>query len=291
MYYYPKKIEEWKSQANFLSFLNNVWKEDAKQFNNLEISHKELEDIGLNLGKFIKNNLNTLKTGTPNLEAYNEGLKGLYFSLGDDGRSLSIGGSIYYNEIDWAANADFYQQEDAWETLDPLIDTLTEQRLPREIIKYIVLLFLSYILLKTLSEFQPNYLIKNAGVVVGFCNGDELILGHFKDGQFTNKVKFIEDGKYELPSSAPIINIQSEPIGPLWHYIHWNFRDFLKEQNLYLDFIKLGEQGAESLCKAYPKELFVNRCLKCSFIKKTPKASLCLNCGDFSPSLFTHIDL
>ena len=289
MIYYPEKIEEASKKTNFLDFLKEVWKEDSHQLSRLEFLTEDWKTIEEALSTAIKNGLNSLKTDTSNLTVPDAGLKGVYFCLGDDARSLDISGSLYYNEMDWAGNSDFYGDTgDVWKILDTLIDNLKEHGVNHTTSEYVVFLLMSYLVLKTLPDFPTSYLLKNAGMAIGFSDGDELLLGYFCDGKFTRDIKLVENGEYENPASFTIEIAHFEPRGPLWEYIQHNFTSFLTEHNLYDDFMALGEKEATRICQAYPKELFVNRCAKCDFIKKTPKASLCLGCGDFSPPLMAE---
>ena len=59
----------------------------------------------------ILRSLNNLKPNSNLPVIPKEGLRGVYFCLGDDGYHFSIAGSLYFDEIDWAANADFYHKD------------------------------------------------------------------------------------------------------------------------------------------------------------------------------------
>lgn len=292
MLYYPEKITTASKKDSFLEFLKVVWKEDSQQFSLLETTIEQQfilleisidwKDFAEAISTIIKNSLNCLEPITPDLDTPDSGLKGLYFCLGDNALSLDIAGSLYYNEMDWAGNADYYADTgNACCIMDALVTAIKDTGIALTASEYITLLFVSYIILKNLPGFYPNPLIKNAGVAIGFCDGDELILGYFQDGSFIMDIKLVENGEYENPASFTMEIPHYEPRGPLWDYLRWNFSSFLRNHNLYDDFISLGEKEAEKISQMYPDELCISRCPKCNFIRKTPRASLCLNCGNF----------
>lgn len=216
------------------------------------------------------------------------GLKGVYFCLGDSGGSLQIAGSIYYKEKDWAANADFcaeYDEENS--ILDEISDLFRHEDIEREYIETVEYFFIAFVLYRLMHSTKvPNNMV-NAGVSLGYSDGDELIIGHFQNGNFIGEIKVVNE--HEKPSSAPALMLHSvEERGDLWDYLRRNYYRYLKTEGLEDSFIRLGEAEAERICVLYEDTIFVNKCGKCNFIKMTPEASLCLNCGDFSSPLPQH---
>ena len=122
--------------------------------------------------------------------------------------------------------------------------------------------------------------LANAGIALGYSDGDELILGHFQNCNFVGELRITKE--YDKQFSAPIVRSFAER-GALWNYLQHNYYRYLKAEGLEDRFIMLGEAEAERICALYKNIIFVNKCNKCNFIKMTPKARLCQNCGDFTP--------
>jgi hypothetical protein len=212
-----------------------------------------------------------------------EGLKGVYFCLGYEGAYLDICGSLYFNETDWAANADFSPRDNGEEILQLMLylsSNLLSIPLPSNKITDLMYLFVAFVINKAMEQAGNIDAIAHAGISLGFNDGDELILGHFVNKKFVQDIKIIDS--YENPSTDPEYEpIVLEPRGDLWHYLQHNYSAFIKEQGLADLFIYNGEQEAERILETFKKDIFVNHCAQCNFIKKTPKAQLCLNCGAF----------
>lgn len=246
------------------------------------------EDYQASLSDSVLQSLNNFKKTKGQISdtfISSEGLKGIYFSLGDDGLSLSIGGSLYYNESDWAANADFYPEKS--ENIDRLFLLISKNlilfRLDKKTISELLYLFSAFTINKTMQLAENITEIANAGIVLGYSDGDELILGHFVKNKFIANLSVVENGDYEKPSTVEFFKETSfEPRGPIWSYLHSNYRRLIEEKGLGELFNHGGEVEAEKLSKEFETIFFINRCKKCGSIKKTPKANLCLYCGDFS---------
>jgi len=212
------------------------------------------------------------------------GLNGVYFCLGDNGGVLQIAGSIYYNEKDWAANADFYAECDgACSILEEISELLRSEDLEREYIETIEYFFISFVLYRLMHNIDVHDNLANAGISLGYSDGDELIIGHFQNCNFVGELKVINE--HEKPSGElfePVLINRIAKRGALWDYLHRNYYRYLKEVGQEDNFIRFGEAEAERICEQYKNTIFVNRCIKCDFIKMTPKASLCLNCSDFN---------
>lgn len=217
-----------------------------------------------------------------------DGLKGVYFCLGDDGVAFDMGGSLYFNESDWAANATFdfgynSELEDLLFKIEAVLMLLKsnhDDEITYDEITDIFYLFDVFTLFKALEKVENIAEVKNAGIAIGYSEGDELILGYFSEGKFVKDIKIVWNGEHENPSSAP-----SDPSvdpafrGPLWGYLQHNYHEFLKAQNRYEQFVCDGEKLAEKIIEEFKDYIFINRCEKCGHIKKTSKAKLCLNCG------------
>jgi hypothetical protein len=144
------------------------------------------------------NDFKKFKTISPEPSIPEAGLKGVYFCIGDDGHSFSVGGSLYFDEEDWAANADFYpESEEASSLLQHIAASITPQ-LRRWEINYSIVLEIMYIFsaftifhaLKKLENIQE---ISNCGMAMGCSGGGELTLGHFVNGKFKEEIIIVED--------------------------------------------------------------------------------------------------
>lgn len=219
-------------------------------------------------------------------EVPSSGLKGIYFCLGDDGLTLSVGGSLYFNEADWAANAKFYVDDQQDEKSEIIMDIAYKiEQLTTKEIESIIYLFVAFTLLDLLKEVKNIPHLISTGVAMGFSDGDELILGYFKNADFVLDIQVIKNGVYKNPSLAEELQIlrTRKPTGPLWSYIRHNYTDLLRKNGLYLKLDCGGEEEAERIAVEYRQHIFINKCRKCGNIKKTPVATQCLNCMDFSP--------
>jgi hypothetical protein len=209
-----------------------------------------------------------------------EGLKGVYFCVGDDAFSLGIFGSLYYNEEDWAANAEFDQKIDG-KIIVEITNKLKLLGLEKESIPDVRCCFLVYTVNKTIRQMENIDTIKNASVVFGYSDNNELILGYFKNGKFVKDIKFGGYGEYENKSSAPEYEVDIVPRGEIWYYISHNYRRFMRDQDLLQRFEGGGEMEAEKIRHEFKDYILINRCSKCGAVKKTPRARLCVTCGNF----------
>ena len=233
------------------------------------------------LGHYIENGLKNLADdfGQPPSTI----IKGVYFCLADDARHFSIHGSLYYNEADWAANT-YYNYNIDIELFSNLSDELTLLQLDSEVIQDLLYLFSAFTLLKTLNTIDNIPYIANTTMALGYCDGDELILGYFLNQNFIEHIEIIENGEYENPSAAPVI--VREPLAPrgdLWMYMFYNCMSFMETHELTGRFYKFGEEEAERICDTFKNQLTLNHCPLCDAIRKTPRARLCLKCGEFTP--------
>nr|MBA2650775.1 hypothetical protein [Tatlockia sp.] len=221
-------------------------------------------------------------------------IKGVYFCLGDDGLYFSIHGSQYFNETDWAANADFDFDDGnregnllqllSYELATALkLDPKSIVNSPPEPITDLTYLFSAFTILKTMENIKDNPYLANAGIAMGYSDGDELIFGHFSNGTFIKNIQIIPNGDYKSPSTAPeIVLPPTEPRGAVWEYLRDYYLNFIKDQDLMDQFVRYGEKEAERICKTFEEHLVINRCPLCQSPKKTPRARLCLNCGIFT---------
>lgn len=287
---YKKARESVLKSKNFIDFVSDLYP-------HIIDAHKIVKEIGWNdfqaeLRKSIKESLLTF-----NVEAKAfgnkipaSGFKGIYFCLGDDCRSLAIGGSYYFNEEDWAANAEIYAEHpDDYEIVHRLSCEL--EGFAREEEESIIYLFVAYTLVHLLMEGCNIPFLINTGIAIGYSDGDEVILGNFENSKFIPGIKLIKDGNYKTPSSAPKIETMRTNTGPLWEYLRHNYSQFLREHNLYHKLEEGGEEEAEKMAKKYKNDLFINKCRKCSFIKMTPSARQCLNCMDFCDPVYTRVSV
>lgn len=76
---------------------------------------------------------------------------------------------------------------------------------------------------------------------------------------------------------------QSSPArGELWQYVVHNYRSMLWEAGVYQNELDYGgEPAAEKVFERYKDIMQLNYCSNCGNLKKTPKARLCLKCGQF----------
>jgi hypothetical protein len=236
------------------------------------------------LGNFIITGLNNLKNdcGQPIDMVLNEKTKGIYFCLAGDASDLSIHASLYSNETDWAANAKYYNPINTT-VFEKLSTKLGEIFLKSDVTQEILYSFAAFTLLKTLKTINNLQFLANATIVLGYSDGDELILGQYLNQQFIENIELIEDGKYENSSTAPIISHESLSLrGELWDYMLINCMPFIKKHGLTERFYKFGEEEARQIKEVFKNQLWLNQCPLCDAIKKTPQARLCLKCGEFT---------
>lgn len=192
-----KQIQDALNQNFFIDFLRVV-----TPFYEHDIHCHLLEDIHWDvtqkkLQQFIITALNHLTD--KNQHPPSEPIKGVYCCLADDGMHFSIHGSLYYREDDWAANADYDYLVTDDEFLNALSITLVSVGLNNKQgeIDFIMCLFAVFVLFKTL-HIMP-YITQNiadAGIAIGYCDGDILELGHFSGNQFIEQIALVENGEY-----------------------------------------------------------------------------------------------
>lgn len=210
-------------------------------------------------------------------------IKGVYFCLADDARHFSIYGSLYYNEEDWAASTD-YEYVNSTELFMQLSDGLASLQLDSKIIPDLLYMFAAFTLLKTLRPIDGIQVVANAAMALGYSDGDILTLGHFIDQQFNECIEIVENGAYGNPSRKPVeVYRPVAPRGELWDYMRTNCMAFIQEHGLLERFSELGETEAERISDEFKGQLNFNWCPLCNAIKKTPRARLCLKCGEFTP--------
>lgn len=99
-------------------------------------------------------------------------------------------------------------------------------------------------------------------------------------------IEINDNVEYIHSSTAPIIvEKRVEPCGDLYFYMRHYCMSFIKEHGLTERFYAFGEKEAERISKTFGSQLFLNICPLCSAIKKTPRARLCLKCGEFTPPI------
>lgn len=215
-----------------------------------------------------------------------ESLKGVYLCLGDDARSLTIAGSLYFNEEDWAANADFYS--DDYELSDLIInlreqlDNVVGEIVEEKYIEYLIFSYLAYLCYTFSPSLHLSKVLKSSGIAIGYSDGNEINIGSFSNGTFVANLVDVDTVGHSNPSSvAEPAKFEFASRGPLWEYLLWNYKDVISKAGLSDQFYKGGEEGAEQIALSLQNKIYINSCQKCSHIKKTPHARLCLGCGDF----------
>ena len=211
-------------------------------------------------------------------------IKGIYFCLHDDVTDLCLAGSLYFDEEDWAANADYYPDEinlsDQIRNLRVHLDDLLDDVLDNQYIEFLVYSYLVYACFFIFPTLNVGKFFTEVGVAIGYSDGDEIGVGSFKDGLFTPDITDIQTIGYSKPSSVvPVIVSDFLPRGPLWEY---TYRPFLSQKGLMDSFGFDGEGGAQKISQMFQKDIYINTCHLCGHIKKTPRARLCLACGNFA---------
>lgn len=212
------------------------------------------------------------------------GVKGVYFCLGDDGYSLSISGSLYVNESDWAANAEFYPQ--AVEYPDKIFHHISKELISHNInetdITYILFLFTLFTICKVMPKLENIPEVKNALIVLGYSDGDEFILGKFTESKFELNINVNPDGAYEHPSTAISLPVKTIIRGEYYDYLKHNYMPLIRANGLAEQLYNGGEVEAINIFNQLKDHLFINICSRCGSLKKTPRARLCLTCHDFT---------
>ena len=128
----------------------------------------------------------------------NEGLKGIYFWIGDRDFLNSFQGSLYFNEDDWAANAHFSPGEcETYYVFESVADSLDYLDISEDKIEEIMVSFSVYTILRALNKCLKIPEILNAAMVIGYSSGDELVLGEFIEGRFFQNLTLIDGGYYD----------------------------------------------------------------------------------------------
>tara|TARA_R110002050_G_scaffold54754_2_gene123865 strand:+ start:16096 stop:16689 length:594 start_codon:yes stop_codon:yes gene_type:complete len=121
-----------------------------------------------------------------------EGFKGVYFCLGDDGTHLSIDGSIYCSEKDWAANADYYAKDlDVFNILFHLMNEIEVKETEEINANKILFMFLVFVICKTLSQSRNIKGLINTSIVIGYSAGEMLMLGEYCNKVFNQNIKLL----------------------------------------------------------------------------------------------------
>lgn len=124
-----------------------------------------------------------------------------------------------------------------------------------------------FLLFDVLSSLKSNIKVNNIDISVILDNKISISLGKYYEGNFYKQVEIID-------------SIKLIRIGPLYSYIRQNYSRILCDHEGQ-DLDSIGEAFALKLCKKYRAEIFVNVCSDCGYVKRTPRANLCLNCGLF----------
>lgn len=267
--------------SNFHIYL----KQQGIEIINAKILEIPWETYQAQISEQIINALRSLKDtdGLDKVKLPKNGLKGIYFCIGYDALSLDICGSLYYNEKDWAANAGFYPEINVETVMKIIEKDLILLNLNKQITKDMICCFMLFTINQSMSGAGNIEEVVNAGIAFGYSDGDELILGKNINGIFTNDIKIIHNGEYEMPSTAPMIeHIPIKTHGEIWAYLIHNYFAVIKSQGLADRFTKGGEEDAIEIAEECGDIIFINRCKICANIKKTPRAKLCLKCGDRS---------
>lgn len=241
----------------------------------------------------IADNFPETRGNDEDLEFPPEGLTGLYFCLGDDARSLCLCGSSFFDEEDWAAQADYYPEHEFLEKWCSELRDLVEDALYMEEKKSSLLseaetddvffCLLAHIIFHSMKNMSNKQALLNTGIAVGYSSGNEFMLGNFVNGTFCVKFRdFQEEGYTKPPREFPTIVKETPERGPVWSYVHTNYRELLKEEKLLDQFYTLDESGAKEIASKLRSQMLINTCQLCGNIKKTPRARLCLQCGDFT---------
>lgn len=273
-----------RSCEHFMDFINEVapfYKHDKAKDLPLDlIKLLPWDDFQKIHSEYISVGLNNLKQ-LPNLSPEDKELKtinGVFFCLADDAMHFSIHGSYYYNEIDWSANATYFFQDDS-ELYKQISDILISQKIDNVMREDILYLFSVFTILKILRSIQHVPDIANAGVTLGYSDGDMLVFGQFINQTFHEDIDLVEDDYIDKPSTAPeYVPKLTAARGNLWDYLRSYHLCFIQRQGLEDRFWQLGEEEAERIYAEYKNEIFVNQCPHCGNIKKTSQGKLCLRC-------------
>lgn len=255
--------------------MNNIYefvKDNINSFTDLEIFLQQVNSktAGLPwnqnieiLGDAILQSLNSIKS-IKDAKGVNEELKGIYFCLGDDGYSFCLGCSLYFNEMDWAANAEVYSVADEMNNkiLKIALELQSSLGLDETEISDLMFAFSAFTILKVMLSTEAESIseIANVGVALGFCDGDEFIFGYFRNNKFIRDIKVVAGGEYDNSSTVPVFDEPYvAPRGAIWTYLRWNYREFIEQKGLTDQLIKGGEVEAEKISTEFKDHIFVNK--------------------------------
>ena len=211
----------------------------------------------LNLSKiYLQSTLNSLETticreNTKDLDQPIS-LKGVYICLADDASTLTVAGSLYFDEEDWAANADFYSDDydlcDRISNIREQLDDALRDIIEEKYIEYIVFGYLAYLCYIYLPSLNLIEVMKNSGFSIGYSDGGEVTIGSYHNGVFVSNLIDIEVVGYsKKPNINDSIKLEYSSRGALWEYLHWNYEDVISEAELLGQFYKDGEEGARKI--------------------------------------------
>lgn len=130
---------------------------------------------------FLQNSFNAFdaeKFDDDTLPPPPEWLKGVYLCLPSGTiYNINLGGSLYFAETDWAANADFYltYEYEKFYYFDKLYHLL-EDKFPEisyDFLEALSYCFLAYILARLLPLMNPGKVLRNAAIAIGYSGGME----------------------------------------------------------------------------------------------------------------------
>ncbi|MBU1927345.1 MAG: DUF1629 domain-containing protein [Pseudomonadota bacterium] len=132
----------------------------------------------------------------------------------------------------------------------------------------------------TYLTYKPNcmgeHLIARDAEYLGHILVSEELKKVFDTERFTG-IRLVrpEDYYTDLYGAHP-----STPRGDVWNYINRNYKRYLLENDLFEEFSQEGEDVAEKIAEQHKDGIFLNRCPNCGNLKITPKAKVCLKCGE-----------
>ena len=187
--------------GTFAICLNEIKKRKPKLFSYEDAANLPWAEYQETLTNYIVKYVNCFKKFkaiSPEPSIPETGLKGVYFCIGGDGCSLAVGGSLYFDEEDWAANADFYpESEDASNLLLHIAESITPKlrhwEINYSIVYEIMYIFSAFTIFHAMKKLENIQEIFNCGIAMGFSSGGELTLGHFVNGKFKEKITIVED--------------------------------------------------------------------------------------------------
>lgn len=125
-----------------------------------------------------------------------QGLKGVYYCLGPTGDNISVSGSRYFGEEDWAARAEYYPdyEDDNFFLLNDIkCEIDSEYSYPNENVDNLALILVAFSIIKAMKTKKPIKEIGNASIAMGYSDGEELMIGSFKKQKFAKEIKVISE--------------------------------------------------------------------------------------------------